>query len=340
MADPIMSSPQCPASTYRKRRNKYYAELEGVRVELQQQLDEQDPSTWDPREIQEHVRDISNFSLVIKKDAETSCFTEEDEGLIADDKDAARAGDSLSKAAGRLAQKMSDLQEATTMARELEELLVDFAKDMEEDPQLDTQQGAVPIMDLMIRFKNLLRGSSITQDHQLWHTSRELSRRLTRIHRVRPSLDAKDFRKPTTEEAFKVNKICIPKFSGGVENWLKYWGRFKSAAHDNPRMSQEVKMVYLMETITEPTATSYMTTCTLEEGGYAKAVEYLQERFDQPRELHQIHCRKIADLQPIKGIQAELVQLASTVFNAISELERQGQATANAVLMSLSFLNF
>ena len=155
MADPIVSSPECSASTYRKRRNKYYAELEGVRVELQQQLDEQDPSTWDPREIQEHVRDISNFSLVIKKDAETLCFTEEDEGLLADDKDAARAGDSLSKTAGRLAQKMSDLQEATTIARELEELLVDFAKDMEEDPQLDTQQGAVPIMDLMKRFKNL-----------------------------------------------------------------------------------------------------------------------------------------------------------------------------------------
>ena len=94
-------------------------------------------------------------------------------------------------------------------------------------------------------------------------------------------------------------------------------------------------MVHFDGDHTEPTATSYMTTCTLEEGGYAKAVEYLQERFDQPRELHQIHCRKIADLQPIKGTQAELVQLASTVFNAISELERQGQATANAVLMSL-----
>ena len=148
-------------------------------------------------------------------------------------------------------------------------------------------------------------------------------------------MDAKDFRKPTTEEAFKVNKICISKFNGGVENWLKYWGKFKSAVHDNPRMSQDVKMVHLMETITEPTAISYMTTCTLEEGDYAKAVEYLQERFDQPRELHQIHCRKIADLQPIKRTQAELVHLASTVFNAISELERQGQATANAVLMSL-----
>ena len=43
----------------------------------------------------------------------------------------------------------------------------------------------------------------------------------------------------------------------------------------------------------------------------------------------------IADLQPVKGTQAELVQLASTVFTAISELERQKQATANAMTMSL-----
>ena len=123
-----------------------------------------------------------------------------------------------------LAKQMSDPNRATLMAREVDELLTDIGKELDEDPEIHSSQSLTPITELMRTLKDNIRNSSIGQDHLLWVTSRKLSRRLTKLQKFKTSTfttsETKDFHRGTSlKDTFKVNKVYIPKFAGGVENW-------------------------------------------------------------------------------------------------------------------------
>ena len=297
MADTDKGTRPIPTAVYRKRRDRYQASLEAIRLHLQQQLDGEDLSTWNPRKIQEHIKKIDNCTAIIKSDNEYLTLVEEDEDSIVADEQAHSYLTTLSDDTSILAKELSDLQQATLMTNEIDELLTDTGRALEEDPEIDSQSIA-PINDLMKRFKDHMRCSCIGKEHKLWTTSRELSNRLTKIHKRKPtatSTDSKEFSKDTSiEDTFKVNKIHIPKFSGGLENWQSYWGRFKTAVHDNPKMNLEVKMVHLLESITDPTLTPYLTACNDGEGRPTSGgvpERTIRPTKRTPSNLQQDHCR-------------------------------------------------
>ena len=139
-----------------------------------------------------------------------------------------------------------------------------------------------------------------------------------------------------SEDPYKLPKIHLPKFKGGLEQWQTYWGRFQQAVHDNPKLGVEAKMAQLLETIEDPTLSEYLNACNDGTGRYPEVIAYLKERFDQPKELHGIYCQTLANLQPIKGTQAEIQKLADTLFAATSGLTRLGQDTIESIATSLA----
>ena len=264
---------------------------------------------------------------------------EEDEDLIDTDADSSSLFTTTSDDTKILCKKLVDLNRASSMALEIDELLADSALLLAEDPTMDCVQSLVPDSELMKKLKEHLRASSIGRDHKLWATTRDLARSLMKIHgksTATPSTDSKNFiRRGDSDRTFKLPKMNLPKFQGGLENWHSYWGRFKTAVHDNPKMDVEVKMAHLMETITDSAILEYLTACNDGTGRYPEVVAYLKERFDQPRELHRIYCRTLADLQPIKGTQPELTQATDAVFAAVTGLIRHGQESIKAIATSL-----
>ena len=74
---------------------------------------------------------------------------------------------------------------------------------------------------------------------------------------------------------------------------------------------------------------------TSDPGFYSSILAVLQKRFDQPRKLHSVYCRTLADLQPVKHTANDLSQVADTVFAAVTGIKRQGQDTIEALATSL-----
>ena len=74
--------------------------------------------------------------------------------------------------------------------------------------------------------------------------------------------------------------------------------------------------------------------CCETEGGdfYGEMIEVLCKRFDKPRDLH---CRTLADLQPVCHNKQDLNQLADSVFTAVTGILRNGQENIKAVATSL-----
>ena len=206
------------------------------------------------------------------------------------------------------------------------------------DPTGDYSDYFLEIKQLVDELNETLRGSTLAADHTLRATAKTLKSKLgdVRVKKLETASDSKDFfKRGDSDSTFKLPKINIPKFKGGLENWQGYWGRFQTAVHDNEKLDNDSKMVHLMETITDPALSEYLVASNDGRGRYPEVIAYLKQRFDRPRELHSIHCKTLAELQPIKGSNSELSQAVDTVFAAVTGLIRHGQSTINHIATSL-----
>ena len=181
-----------------------------------------------------------------------------------------------------------------------------------------------------------LRSSTLMADHDLRKAAKDHKSRLGRLRAKKPEA-AKDVKetKSTFDETFKIPKVNIPTFKGGLENWQGFWGRFQTAVHDNDRIKTCSKMIHLMDAISDPAITDYLVACNDGTDRYPEVIACLQQRFNKPRELHDIYCKKMTDLQPIKGTPSELSDAADTVFAAVTGLLRSGQGAINYIATSL-----
>ena len=326
-------------SSERRRRDRHQTSMERIRVLLKHKLDGGDSSTWDPRKLQERLIQIDSVALQGSHAIEILFRGEVDEDLTEADLEASTLFTITTEDTRILCKTLVDLNKASTMVKEIDGLISDVALLQAEEPDVSYSKMLTPANELLDKLKTQLRASSIDSDHKLCITARELTRSLMRLQvdrTVTPTTDSKDFpRRGDGDSTFKLPKINLPKFQGGLENWHSYWGRFKTAVHDNDRLNPEAKMAHLMETITEPAISEYLTACNDGTGRYPEMIAYLKERFDQPRELHRIYCHTLADMQPIKGTQAELAQAADKVFAAVSGLIRHGQDGIKAIATSL-----
>ena len=188
----------------------------------------------------------------------------------------------------------------------------------------------------------LLIRSTIPPDHFLHARSRDLCNRvmdLGAVDTVPPTVpDSKEFSAERVKKkgTFRLPKMDIPKFDGQLKNWPHWWTDFKHAVHDNEELENRDKLAYLIKSITDPALQDYLHSGADTMDTYPEMLEVLQQRFDQPRELHSIHCGTIADLPPAKHTTADLCQLADTVFAAVTGIFRQGQVAIQHVATSLA----
>ena len=179
--------------------------------------------------------------------------------------------------------------------------------------------------------------STIDPGHELWKEKEELANRILELESGKKTpAPAITVIKPEFDREFSMPKLNIPKFKGVLETWHGFWNRYKAAVHDNERLKDSVKMALLIDLVADPALVDYLTAANGgKDGRYQEVIKYLQARFDQPRELHHLYCRKLADIQPIKGTAADLSQAADTVFAAVEGIRRSGQETIDHQATSL-----
>ena len=310
-----------------------------LKNKLQNMLDSENPLTLDLHELQGHETAIETALRRATRCNDNLVELEVDETLIEEDATASFLVN-LNKTR-RLCQELIALRVSGSLIESAEPLLASYETEVAANPSKDYSSFAARIADFLKEAGETLRGSTISSRHEYWTATREMTEKLKlgATNKISPKSepDRTDGPKPgVSEDPYKLPKIHLPKFKGGLEQWQTYWGRFQQAVHDNPKLGVEAKMAQLLETIEDPTLSEYLNACNDGTGRYPEVIAYLKERFDQPRELHGIYCQMLANLNPIKGSQLEIQKLADTLFAATSGLTRLGQDTVESIATSLA----
>ena len=207
------------------------------------------------------------------------------------------------------------------------------------NPTKDYAVSLLQCTEMTKELMQILKGSTIPLTHGLWTAAKDLKKRDQELQSREAALivvDSKDSLKTGKPRGpYRLPKVNLPTFNGELKNWHHFWVQFKDAVHNNSELSNPDKLVYLRQSMEDP-ALKELLCCEMNDPGfYTSMLAVLRKRFDQPRKLHSVYCRTLADLQPVKHTAHDLSQVADTVFAAVTGIARQGQATIQAIATSL-----
>ena len=137
--------------------------------------------------------------------------------------------------------------------------------------------------------------------------------------------------KPQPSVAAKLPKLSITKFSGKVEDWLPFWGKFESEI-DSSNLAKVTKFGYLKELL-EKHVRNDIEGLPFTEDGYDNAKVILEAEYGQPAEIVNAYVKNIMELPVITGANPRKVkefykQLRYNV-QSLDTLERLGDVKGN-----------
>ena len=98
----------------------------------------------------------------------------------------------------------------------------------------------------------------------------------------------------------KLPKLDLPTFHGELLLWKNFWEQFCVSVHDRTTIPKEEKLMYLQNAIKDKTTKNLIAGLTKSSDHYDEAIKCLQERYDRPRQIHQMHVRRIVEAPSLK----------------------------------------
>ena len=217
---------------------------------------------------------------------------EDEETITADEKVRLRFNQQAEEVCS-LCQNMGAFKRSHLLSESIEDSLKDVEALKEADASMDCSACTPDIQKQLDEMTTLLRDSTIHPNDNLRKKAKLLKTRLLKAKsHKREDSEPLTLIKSDSEKDFNMPKMNIPKFKGGLAEWHAFWSRFRTAVYNNKQMTEQVKMAHLIDMVTDPALNDYMVAANDgKEGRYQQAVDYLQARFNRPRELHSIHCR-------------------------------------------------
>ena len=131
--------------------------------------------------------------------------------------------------------------------------------------------------------------------------------------------------------AAKLPKLSITKFNGKVEDWLPFWGKFKSEI-DSSHLAKLTKFGYLKELL-EKHVRNDIEGLPFTDDGYENAKAILEAEYGQPADIVNAYVKNIMELPVITGANPKKVkeffkQLRYNV-QSLDTLERLGEVKGN-----------
>lgn len=128
-------------------------------------------------------------------------------------------------------------------------------------------------------------------------------------------------------------KIRLPTFSGAYEDWPGFTVQFRSIVHENPRLDDCKRIIYLRSCLTHET---FHTIASLSNAtvNYSAAWDILERRYDRPAKIVAKHLTELFDIAPLRRTSyRDLQAYAIKVESHYKALEALGQSTADTVLL-------
>ena len=318
----------------RKIRTSQHKALNRVMRTLTNLRDKDTPIILSLQILQEKETELATISRRLQRCNDYLVDDELDEELQGQDDTAFTVIETGIQEAKQLCQELIVFKTASCLSQEIEDSLQEVEDQKAANPEMDYSDWYPDIKKLIDEMAESLRGSTLASDHDLRRGIKQHKAKLGSVRATEAAPRRRDH-KPVLDDKYKLNKITVPPFTGGLENWHSFWAKFKSAVHTQPGLSDEVKSIHLHDSIKDPSLEEYMRAASVNHVPYDAIIENLKQRYNKPRELHGIYCQKLVNLQPIKGTPSELSRAADTVFAAVTGLIAGGQSTINHIATSL-----
>ena len=282
----------------RRLRLKQIRALEKIYRELQGIQDRKTHTVISLPILRDKANDLTTLNRRINKNGDILLEKEDQEDRIEEDERVTTEFELKSDQAGQLCGNLVVWKQVTLLIESVEEALQDVEALQAADATTDCSDCLPVIQKQLDETTAHLRESTIPATDALWIDTKALKTRMVRV-RAHKRADPRPITviKSEYDHDFQIPKVNIPKFKGGLESWHAFWSRYKAAVEDNNNLTEPVKMAILIDLVVDH---DYLIAAN--DGGdgrYRQAIDYLKTRFDRPRELHQIYCKQLVDLQPI-----------------------------------------
>ena len=195
---------------------------------------------------------------------------------------------------------------------------------------------------ILRELENELFAMDLPEDHELFSLHQETDDLRLVCQRRCDELSAKSSTPPSSTtttspgDVCKLKKLEIPKFNGDIMVWDQFWDRFKTAVHENKKLTCAEKWEYLHQALMGGPARDSLSGFSRSEGQYDDAVKWLMERYHQPREVIKQHTRAIMECQATKeGDPKELRRIYTVWSQHTRALEELGHKMDPAILTCL-----
>lgn len=153
---------------------------------------------------------------------------------------------------------------------------------------------------------------------------------------LRPTKDSATSSATGDSSGVKLPKLDVPSFNGNILNWQTFWEQFCISIHERSHLSDAEKLVYLRQALKDGTARSTIEGLSRSGEHYKEAIDYLKDRFDRPRLIHQTHVREIIEAPHLKdGSGKELRRFHDVMQQHIRALKAMGCEPPGPFLTSL-----
>ena len=274
--------------------------------------------------LKERQQDIRNLFIRISKHFNSLSEAEIDEEKLQADEEEKQAIVSKSTEAINLCTNLLVWKDVSLLIEATSEALDAVDSIRMADPELDVAGCLHDIKEDVSKMNACMCDFSGDQADPLWTNVKAIRLRLVKATAQGRPMAATAIPKKMDEPDFKIPKMNIPKFKGGLESWHGFWSRYKVAVHENEKLTDPVKLAVLIDLIVDPTLNEYLVAANdSQPDRYTQVITYLRTRFDRPRELHALYMKKLVDLPANKGTPAELSQACSLLCRALEGVGRQ-----------------
>lgn len=144
-------------------------------------------------------------------------------------------------------------------------------------------------------------------------------------HEVRKLLGSSVASSHGDSKGVKLPKLEVPHFDGSPLNWSTFWEQFCVSVHDQSKITDSEKLVYLRQALKDGPATHAIEGLSRSGDNYMEAVDCLKHRYDRPRLIHRTHVQMIVDYPSLKeGAGKEIRRLYDKVQQHLRALKAMG----------------
>ena len=132
----------------------------------------------------------------------------------------------------------------------------------------------------------------------------------------------------------KLPRIDLPEFSGKRTDWPSFWDSYKATIHTNSNLSKLDKFKYLMSCLHDE-AKDTLTGFNIGEAQYDKAIELLEERYDDKEFIIHTYYEELSKIPKSKNTTWQLRKTFNTIETQLRSLESLGENVENRHIVAI-----